>query len=93
MCLGNQKGINDDSRNKSKKKKKNDEKRIRDLVELELKRERQGLVERNRSLEQDVIYMQQQLYEEQQARLDAEDRCHLYKQQLDRAAAADGVQQ
>lgn len=68
------KGINDDKNlpSKSSKKAKNDTKRIREQVDIEMRQERDNFGKQIAALQDNINFMQKTLYEEQMRREDLE---------------------
>uniref|UniRef100_A0A914HGK4 non-specific serine/threonine protein kinase n=1 Tax=Globodera rostochiensis TaxID=31243 RepID=A0A914HGK4_GLORO len=80
VSLAQQKGINDDSRNKSKKKKNNDKKRNQDIAALQWERDRKRLEDELRKQEENVSFLQQEIYDEQQKALECKNQLERYKE-------------
>ena len=81
--LGMQKGINDDLAGRglnSKKKKKREEKRIREVVEFQMGQESKKYQQRIAELEGSVSYLHLLLHEEQQKGEEKDALLEMYKQ-------------
>lgn len=80
--MGMQKGITDEDAsgraNSKKKKKRQDEKRVRGMVEFQMEQERKKYVQKIKETEDNVQYLMQQLGEEQLKSLELNEKLQMY---------------